>query len=82
MKTLFEDTVANVIEVHPKGKCRLAKMMYIMCLGDFVSCYLAILRNIDPTPVDIITELSFCTGTLKFIFLYNTQNVEFYRIPK
>ncbi|MCK4332961.1 MAG: bifunctional phosphoglucose/phosphomannose isomerase [Thermoplasmatales archaeon] len=57
MKSLFEDSVANIIEIHPKGKSRLAKMMYIMCLGDFLSCYLAILRNIDPTPVDIITEL-------------------------
>ncbi len=57
MKSLFEDSVANIIEIHPKGKSRLAKMMYTMCLGDFLSCYLAILRNIDPTPVDIITEL-------------------------
>jgi glucose/mannose-6-phosphate isomerase len=57
MKNLFEGSTANVIEVHPKGKSRLAKMMYIMCLGDFLSCYLAILRNINPTPVDIIIEL-------------------------
>ena len=57
MKNLFEDSVANIIEIHPKGKSKLAKMMYTMCLGDFLSCYLAILRNIDPTPVDIITEL-------------------------
>ena len=32
-------------------------MMYAMYLGDFVSCYLAILRGIDPTPVYVITEL-------------------------
>ena len=57
MISLFEDSVANIIEIHPKGKSRLAKIMYIMCLGDFLSCYLAILRNIDPTSVDIITEL-------------------------
>jgi len=57
MKTLFEDVSANVIEVYPKGKSKLAKMMYMMCLGDFVSYYLAILRKIDPSPVDVITEL-------------------------
>ena len=57
MKNLFEGSVANIIEIRPKGKSKLAKMMYTMCLGDFLSCYLAILRNIDPTPVDIITEL-------------------------
>ena len=57
MKKLFEDVAGNVIEIHVKGKKRLAKMMYIMCLGDFISCYLAILRKIDPAPVDVINEL-------------------------
>ncbi len=57
MKKLFEDSAANIIEIHPKGKSRLAKMMYTLYLGDFISCYLALLRKIDPTPVDIIKAL-------------------------
>ena len=57
MRDLFYNTAGNVIEVSPKGKSQLAKMMYLMCLGDFTSCYLAVLRGIDPSPVDIITEL-------------------------
>jgi len=57
MKTLFKEVAANVVEIQIKGKKKLAKMMYAMYLGDFVSCYLAILNGIDPTPVDIITEL-------------------------
>jgi glucose/mannose-6-phosphate isomerase len=57
MRDLFHSTAGNVIEVPPKGKSQLAKMMYLMCLGDFTSCYLAVLRGIDPSPVDIITEL-------------------------
>jgi glucose/mannose-6-phosphate isomerase len=57
MKKLFEDVAAYVIEVRSNSKKRLAKMMYAMYLGDFTSCYLAILRKIDPTPVDAITEL-------------------------
>jgi glucose/mannose-6-phosphate isomerase len=57
MRDLFHNTAGNVIEVSPKGKSQLAKMMYLMCLGDFTSCYLAVLRGIDPTPVDIIIEL-------------------------
>ena len=57
MKTLYSDITAHAIEVFPKGKSPLAKSMYAMGLGDFVSCYLAILRNIDPTPVDAIAEL-------------------------
>jgi glucose/mannose-6-phosphate isomerase len=57
MRDLFRNTAGNIIEVSPKGKSQLAKMMYLMCLGDFTSCYLAVLRGIDPSPVDIITEL-------------------------
>jgi glucose/mannose-6-phosphate isomerase len=57
MRDLFYNTAGNVIEVSPKGKSHLAKMMYLMCLGDFTSCYLAVLRGINPSPVDIITEL-------------------------
>jgi len=57
MRDLFHNTAGNVIEVSPKGESQLAKMMYLMCLGDFTSCYLAVLRGINPSPVDIITEL-------------------------
>ena len=57
MRDLFHNTAGNIIEVSPKGKSQLAKMMYLMCLGDFTSCYLAVLRGIDPSPVDIIKEL-------------------------
>ena len=57
MKQLFKEVAGNVIEVQAIGKKQLSKMLYIMYLGDFISCYLAILRKIDPTPVDAITEL-------------------------
>ncbi len=56
-KKLLQDVSAGVIEVHPKGKKRLAKMMYFMYLGDYISNYIAILRNIDPSPVEAIMEL-------------------------
>jgi len=39
MRDLFEGVAAKVIEVPVKGKKNLAKMMYAMYLGDFVSCY-------------------------------------------
>ena len=57
LKNLFENTSANVIEIHPKGKKNISKIVNAICIGDFISCYLAILRGIDPTPVDIISEL-------------------------
>ena len=57
MRDLFGNTAGSITEVFPKGKSQLAKMMYMMCLGDLTSCYLAIKRGIDPSPVDIIKEL-------------------------
>ena len=57
LKKLFEATAVNTIEITPQGKSKLAKMIYLMILGDFISCYLAILRKIDPTPIDLITDL-------------------------
>lgn len=57
MKKLYDDVAGNVIELSIPGKKHLAKMMYTMYLGDFTSCYLAILRKIDPSPVEAIAEL-------------------------
>ena len=57
MKKILTTMVSNVEEVHPRGKKFLPKMMYLLYLGDYISCYLAFLRNVDPTPIDAITEL-------------------------
>jgi glucose/mannose-6-phosphate isomerase len=57
MEKLYNDLSKNIIEINANGKKPLAKMMYTMLIGDFISCYLAILRKIDPTPVDAIMEL-------------------------
>lgn len=57
MKSVFNDTVRVVIDVTAKGHSALAKMVSLLLVGDYVSCYLAVLRQIDPTPVDVITEL-------------------------
>jgi len=39
------------------GKMTLAKMLSAMYIGDFASLYLAILYNVDPTPVASIMEM-------------------------
>jgi glucose/mannose-6-phosphate isomerase len=57
MKNLYLEVAKDVIEINVKGKKRLSKMLYAMLLGDFISVYLAILRNVDPTPIVAITEL-------------------------
>ena len=57
MKRILTPMGLNVEDVFPRGKKLLAKMMYLLYLGDYISCYLAFLRNVDPTPIDAITEL-------------------------
>jgi len=57
MKKLYSDVAANFIEIHAKGNDPISKIVHSISLGDFTSCYLAILRKIDPTPVTIIDEL-------------------------
>ena len=44
----------KVLEITAEGKGKLAKMFSVLFTGDFVSVYLAILQNKDPTPVNII----------------------------
>jgi glucose/mannose-6-phosphate isomerase len=47
----------KVLEINAKGKGKLAKMFSVLFTGDFASVYLAILQNIDPTPVNIIVRV-------------------------
>lgn len=42
--------------VEPEGESVLEQMMYAVALGDFVSIYLALLNNVDPTPVDLVEK--------------------------
>ncbi len=37
-----------------RGTSRLARILSLVLLGDLVSIYLAYLRGIDPTPVEVI----------------------------
>ncbi len=47
----------EVLEIYASGKGKLAKMFSVLHTGDFVSTYLAILQNVDPTPVKIIDRI-------------------------
>jgi len=48
---------SKLFEVWSQGKCALAKMLSTICIGDFASVYLAVLRKVDPTPVKTIALL-------------------------
>lgn len=43
--------------VWAKGKTKLAQMWSLLQFGDYVSYYLALLYQVDPTPVDSLTAL-------------------------
>ena len=48
---------ADVHEVRARGTGRLARLLSLVSMGDLVSVYLAYLRGIDPTPVEIIATI-------------------------
>lgn len=48
---LIEETGAAVIEVESRGSSELERILSLIQMGDFVSYYLAILNDQDPTPV-------------------------------
>jgi glucose/mannose-6-phosphate isomerase len=56
-KLLIQPTLSKVFEVWTEGKSTLAKMLSAICIGDFTSIYLALLRKVDPTPVKTIAML-------------------------
>ena len=45
----------KLFEVWSQGEGELARMLSAVCIGDFISVYLALLRGVDPTPVKTIS---------------------------
>jgi glucose/mannose-6-phosphate isomerase len=56
-KKLIAEKVKEVVTLESKGISDLARMLYLIYIGDFTSFYLAILNGINPTPVDRIAQL-------------------------
>jgi len=54
---IIKKSGAEVIVLKMEKGGRLARMYSLIYIGDFVSFYLAILNNIDPTPVEAIDYL-------------------------
>ncbi|PIQ24591.1 hypothetical protein COW36_11275 [bacterium (Candidatus Blackallbacteria) CG17_big_fil_post_rev_8_21_14_2_50_48_46] len=53
---LVADHIASVTVLQAQGENHLEKVLYLTCLGDFVSVYLALLNQTDPTPIAPIDE--------------------------
>lgn len=56
-KQIVSQYADGVTEVWSNGTSLLARMFSLIYLGDWVSFYLALLNNEDPTPVKVIDEL-------------------------
>jgi glucose/mannose-6-phosphate isomerase len=51
------DAGAAIEEVRAPDLGSLASLLALIHVGDYASCYLALARGVDPTPVDVITKL-------------------------
>jgi len=56
-KTIIKNSGAKIFELERKDSSFLARIFSLIYIGDFVSFYLAILNNIDPTPVKQVDYL-------------------------
>ena len=54
---IASDAGAAVEEVRAPDLGPLASLLALIHVGDYASCYLALARGVDPTPVDVITRL-------------------------
>ncbi|ROL61813.1 bifunctional phosphoglucose/phosphomannose isomerase [Bacteroidetes/Chlorobi group bacterium ChocPot_Mid] len=57
LQNLIETDVKQIITVQSEATSLLARMFDMIYLGDWVSYYLALLNNTDPTPIPLITKL-------------------------
>jgi glucose/mannose-6-phosphate isomerase len=56
-REIIEECVHQIIPVEAQGEGRLAQLLDLMYVGDWVSCYLALQNDVDPGPIDAINEL-------------------------
>jgi glucose/mannose-6-phosphate isomerase len=56
-RPIFEKYSSGVIDIYAKGNSKLEQFLYLIHLGDWISCYLADLKGIDPVEVKVIDML-------------------------
>lgn len=56
-REIIQDKVADFIVCPTKGKGKMSRMFSLIFLGDLTSYYLAILNQVDPSPVAYIEDL-------------------------
>jgi glucose/mannose-6-phosphate isomerase len=56
-RALIEPSAEATFVARTRGESRTERMLSLVLLGDLVSIYLAVLRGVDPTPVETIQRL-------------------------
>lgn len=56
-KPIFEKFSSGVIDITAKGNSKLEQFLYLINIGDWISCYIADIRGIDPVEVKVIDHL-------------------------
>jgi glucose/mannose-6-phosphate isomerase len=56
-KDMFKERVGKMIEMESRGEGRLARMLSVLYVGDYVSVYTGILNGKDPSSMDAIDTL-------------------------
>lgn len=57
VKNIIRKEKVSAIEIESQGENLLSRIFSLIQLGDFTSFYLAILNQVDPTPVEVIDYL-------------------------
>ena len=56
-REIIEEALHQVLHVEAEGEGRLAQLLDLMYLGDWTSYYVALANDVDPGPIDAISQL-------------------------
>ncbi len=56
-KEVIKNYTSTIIEIYSKGKSNIEKAIYLIHLGDWISCYLADKRGFNANEIDVINNL-------------------------
>ncbi len=61
-RELIEEALVQILAVEAEGEGRLAQLLDLIYVGDWTSYYLALDNDVDPGPIDAITQLKASLG--------------------
>jgi glucose/mannose-6-phosphate isomerase len=61
-RELIDEALAQVLTVEAEGEGRLAQLLDLVHLGDWTTYYLALDNDVDPGPIDAISQLKSSLG--------------------